>query len=206
MLTLPAGRRLVAGLPYTRVSLIRRIKGALTSKGGQTAVPPPSIAARCADLRQARSDTVGYQHTDGRRSLTWQVIGAQNSDDLYIAARGMMSQTKLSLHQSGVWRYAFTKPFAAKQRRWESGSRISTPNSSVARPGWLVAASPPVHLGQQRRSCPLRDRCVTRSQDQLPHPARVRVPGHVDQSGERLARQRGDCQSIELTAQASDHC
>jgi hypothetical protein len=33
---------------------------------------------------------------DGPRSLTWQVIGARNSDDVYVGARGMMKDQKLS--------------------------------------------------------------------------------------------------------------
>ena len=53
-------------------------------------------------------------HPDGPRSLTWQVIGSRNSDDVYVGARGMMQDMKLSLHQSGVWRWAFTRPAAEK--------------------------------------------------------------------------------------------
>jgi hypothetical protein len=53
-------------------------------------------------------------HPGGPRSLTWQVIGARNSDDVYVGARGMMHDMKLSLHQSGVWRWAFTQPAAEK--------------------------------------------------------------------------------------------
>jgi hypothetical protein len=51
---------------------------------------------------------------DGPRSLTWQVIGARNSDDVYVGARGMMHTQKLSLHESGVWRWAYTQPAAQR--------------------------------------------------------------------------------------------
>ncbi|AKK28204.1 hypothetical protein AB431_17630 [Mycobacterium sp. EPa45] len=45
----------------------------------------------------------------GPRSMTWQVIGARNSDDIYVGARGLMHDMKLSLHMSRVWRWAFTQ-------------------------------------------------------------------------------------------------
>ena len=43
-------------------------------------------------------------HSDGPRSLTWSVLGAKNSDNVYVGTRGMMDAAKLSLHESGVWR------------------------------------------------------------------------------------------------------
>jgi hypothetical protein len=81
------------------------------------------------------------QRPDGRRSLTWQVFGSRNSDDLYVYARGMMGEQKLSLHQSGVWRFAFTKPFATKNLPPEQDSLIQRYHETVPfTEGWRQGA------------------------------------------------------------------
>jgi hypothetical protein len=78
---------------------------------------------------------------DGPRSLTWQVIGARNSDDVYVGARGMMKDQKLSLHESGRWRWAFTQPAAQKYLPPAADALIArfSPTHPVA-PGWRHAA------------------------------------------------------------------
>ncbi|KKC04529.1 hypothetical protein [Mycobacterium nebraskense] len=78
---------------------------------------------------------------DGPRSLTWQVVGARNSDDVYIGARGMMGDQKLSLHQSGVWRWAFTRPAAERHLPPGADPLIQrySPGDPLA-PGWLHGA------------------------------------------------------------------
>jgi hypothetical protein len=43
----------------------------------------------------------------GLSSATWVVKGSKNGDDVYIGARAIMSEIKLSLH-SGTWRMAYT--------------------------------------------------------------------------------------------------
>jgi hypothetical protein len=86
---------------------------------------------------------------DGLRSMTWQVIGHRNTDDVYIGARGLMHDQKLSLHESGRWRWAFTKEAAERYLRpgddallkrysppvpfkpgWRHGARIRTPSTT----------------------------------------------------------------------------
>lgn len=78
---------------------------------------------------------------DGPRSLTWQVIGARNSDDVYVGARGMMKDQKLSLHKSGVWRWAFTQPAAQKYLPPGDDPLVRRyPATDPIAPGWRHAA------------------------------------------------------------------
>jgi hypothetical protein len=80
-------------------------------------------------------------HPEGSRSLTWQVTGARNSDNVYVAARGMMHDMKLSLHQSGVWRWAFTQPATAKHRPAGADSLVIRYAETVQfTPGWRHGA------------------------------------------------------------------
>jgi hypothetical protein len=44
---------------------------------------------------------------DGRRSADWRVWTARNSDDIYVAARQVVGDFKVSLHQSGSWQHGF---------------------------------------------------------------------------------------------------
>ena len=63
-------------------------------------------------------------HPDGPQSLTWSVLGAKNSDNVYVGTRGMMDAAKLSLRESGVWRFAFTPPGAEKVQLPEGADRL----------------------------------------------------------------------------------
>lgn len=78
---------------------------------------------------------------DGPRSSTWEVVGATNSDDVYLGSRPLMGAMKLSLHKSDVWRLAFTKPVADKYLPPGTDSLIAryTPTAPLA-PGWHYAA------------------------------------------------------------------
>ena len=80
-------------------------------------------------------------HPDGPRSATWQVVGSANSDDVYLGMRAMMGTAKLSLHESEVWRLAFTKPVADRHLKAGSDSLIArySPTTPLA-PGWYYGA------------------------------------------------------------------
>jgi hypothetical protein len=78
----------------------------------------------------------------GARSQTWQVVGAQNSDDVYVGARGVMNTIKLSLHKSGIWRVALTQPAAAKYLSPGEDAlleRYLEDESYLLAPGWRCA-------------------------------------------------------------------
>jgi hypothetical protein len=81
-------------------------------------------------------------HPDGDRSLTWTVVGARNTDDVYVGARGLMGAAKLSLHQSGVWRFAFTAQGAEKVRLADEEDRLIERYEATSElaPGWVHAA------------------------------------------------------------------
>src|SRR5664279_6348545 len=75
--------------------------------------PPPPV-----DL-----DTVGgvlrfgVGVPDGRRSSTWSVIANKTKRDVYFGPRRGLATFKLSLHESGVYRFAYTEEWA-KAQRW----------------------------------------------------------------------------------------
>jgi hypothetical protein len=81
-------------------------------------------------------------HPDGPRSLTWTVIGGRNSDNVYVAARGLMGAAKLSLHESGVWRFAFTEQGMEKVGLPEGEDRVIDRYEATTElaPGWVHAA------------------------------------------------------------------
>jgi hypothetical protein len=53
----------------------------------------------------------GVSDADGRRSATWVCTTrtGQGKADVYLACRNLSGAAKLSLHQSGEWRFAFAK-------------------------------------------------------------------------------------------------
>lgn len=73
-------------------------------------VQPPGLTLRFAVGDAAR-----------RRSCTWSVVLQKNAGDVFIGARSQMSDTKLSLHRSGVWRLAHT---AQSGRVTVTGDRV----------------------------------------------------------------------------------
>ena len=79
-------------------------------------------------------------HPDSPRSLTWTVVGARNSDDVYVGTRGLMGAAKLSLHQSGVWRLAGT-PRRGKNANFREEFRLIERYEATTElaPGWVHA-------------------------------------------------------------------
>jgi hypothetical protein len=92
------------------------------------AVPPPEISARAGgELRFA----VGTEH--GLRSATWKLKGSPKTRDLYFGSRLNMNELKLSLHQSGDWRLAYTR------ESWEkSGGKGSRLLAQFAPPSCMI--------------------------------------------------------------------
>jgi hypothetical protein len=111
----------------------------------------------------------------GPRSMTWLVTANKNSDEVYLGARGLMKDMKLSLHASDIWRLALTDPtkyvpvgedrvidrwtpppeFATG---WRRAAVIYTPSTTFAAPyneprpsdgvpiRWFAAPDRPYHL------------------------------------------------------------
>lgn len=121
-------------------------------------------------------------HPDGPRSATWQVVGARNSEYVYLGSRSMMGAMKLSLHQSSVWRLAFTKPIAEKYLEPGADSLIARycPTAPLA-PGWHYAArikTPSTTFGRALRESRPRDRTPIVFVASPPHEL-VHVESHV---------------------------
>jgi hypothetical protein len=53
----------------------------------------------------------GVGSADGPRSAVWRLWTGKGTSDVYVAARTLGGNLKVSLHESGVWRYAFTKEY-----------------------------------------------------------------------------------------------
>jgi hypothetical protein len=51
-------------------------------------------------------------HPDGPRSAVWRVWATPRSSDVYVTARTLGGVAKVSLHESGRWRFAFTKEYS----------------------------------------------------------------------------------------------
>lgn len=50
---------------------------------------------------------------DHPRSSVWTMVSSTKKDDIYVGTRQSMRMMKLSLHASGIWRYAFTQASGA---------------------------------------------------------------------------------------------
>ncbi len=80
---------------------------------------------------------------DGPRSTVWRVW--VSGDEVYIAARGIGDEMKVSLHSSGTWRYAFTEKHLAREKplidaeRDRAVDRWRRPHEFA--PGWTRAFS-----------------------------------------------------------------
>lgn len=51
----------------------------------------------------------GVGNPMGERASVWVIEAGRNTRDVYLGNRDMMSFQKISLHQSGVWRFAWTE-------------------------------------------------------------------------------------------------
>jgi hypothetical protein len=79
----------------------------------------------------------------GLRSNTWSVTGGKTTDDVYLAAREAMQSAKLSMHSSGLWRWAMTEPEATRQQLGADQDRVMlrwSPPEPIG-PGWQRAAT-----------------------------------------------------------------
>lgn len=75
---------------------------------------------------------------DHPRSSVWKLVSSTKKDDIYLGARGSMRMMKLSLRESGVWRYAFTyesRVSAIRRRdRTSSGKELTRMRPRYSRP------------------------------------------------------------------------
>ena len=64
-------------------------------------------------MGKPRSEVVRFAvgGTDEPRSLVWRVWATKGKSDVYISGRTQVGVWKVSLHESGVWRFAFTKEY-----------------------------------------------------------------------------------------------
>jgi hypothetical protein len=102
------------------------------SSGNPPAVPaalPPDSAVR-------------FNVMDGsRRSAEWRAWTVKNADDVYVAARILGGEIKVSLHQTGSWSHGFTAEGKAKDALPPGQSRHFTIWQKPAEivPGWTRA-------------------------------------------------------------------
>jgi hypothetical protein len=78
----------------------------------------------------------------GPRSNTWSVVGGKRTDEVYLAARDVMSAAKVSMHSSGRWRWAMTEQEAARRELGPDEDRVMwrwVPPAPIG-PGWTHAA------------------------------------------------------------------
>ena len=82
---------------------------------------------------------------NGPQSAVWLVFTQRGKSDIYVANRHVAGQLKISLHQSGMWRLAFTQQFAATLQATGAGSddRVQAKWTRPAerRSGWTHAMS-----------------------------------------------------------------
>ncbi len=106
---------------------------------------------------------VGKPH--GARSATWRVWKHRTSDDVYVAARRIAGQFKVSLHKDGTWLWGFSReqvegpgsvkpPDAPRQRRFtptETGPgliravTVFVPSSEVVVPSYGGSEYGPIY-------------------------------------------------------------
>ena len=60
---------------------------------------------------------------DGPRSAVWRLWTGKGTSDVYIAARAHGGDAKVSLHESGDWRFAFTEDFYERRASTEAEER-----------------------------------------------------------------------------------
>jgi hypothetical protein len=100
-----------------------------TTQHGESAALPPDSSIR-------------FNVTDGsRRSVDWRIWTVKNADDVYVAARLVAGEIKISLHQSGSWQHGFISDQAANGFRLPGQSRHFTiwERPAEITPGWIRA-------------------------------------------------------------------
>jgi hypothetical protein len=82
---------------------------------------------------------------DGPQSAVWLVFTRRGKSDVYVANRHIGGSLKVSLHQSGLWRLAYTQEYAATLKAPGTGTddRVQEQWTRPAeqRPGWTHAMS-----------------------------------------------------------------
>ncbi len=77
--------------------------------------------------------------TRGIESSTWSLVGSRKSGDLYFSGREIMGDLKLSMHESGITRMAWTTIAAASRVATETDRVISRWTASHPLPaGWAL--------------------------------------------------------------------
>ncbi|KQV11418.1 MULTISPECIES: hypothetical protein [unclassified Kitasatospora] len=87
---------------------------------------------------QLRFQTVA---SDERRSSSWTVFANSGTSDVYIAARPIAGQIKVSLHESGQWRHAFLNDAGAAGFLEPGADRAFdkfAPSGEQMAPGWTL--------------------------------------------------------------------
>src|SRR5690349_20709063 len=150
----------------------------------------------------------------GVESSTWSVVGAKKTGDLYFAGRGFMGDFKLSLHQSGISRMAWTDPAAARgsdpdadraisrwtvsealEAGWEMVMRLTIPDSALSPilPPLPGTAKPTVNLAAPGPGFVL----VVRVMVGRPGAGSLRLEGELAEVGRMLL---GDGSHVLVTA------
>ena len=82
---------------------------------------------------------VGLGSTEGQYSMLWRVW--VHGDEIYLAPRGMAQLVKLSLHSSGIWRWAWVKDSVLDEELEgdRTHERWLKPGPFI--PGWIVGPS-----------------------------------------------------------------
>ena len=77
--------------------------------------------------------------TRGIESSTWTLVGSKKSGDLYFSGREIMGELKLSMHESGITRMAWTAAAAGSRVAHEDDRVLSRWNAADALPnGWAL--------------------------------------------------------------------
>ena len=71
---------------------------------------------------------------DGPCGSIWRAWVPQGRSDIYIAARGLASSIKISLHESGQWQHSFTKEFYERKLSGKRGPLRTRHRSTWQRP------------------------------------------------------------------------
>jgi len=97
---------------------------------------------------------------NGPRSSTWSIIGHKRTRDLYIGCRSNMHEVKVSLHESGRWRFGYTAVAAAARGIDSDREMLSYDPPAEVAPGWRHGASVSIPRSSLRESFPERARAI----------------------------------------------
>jgi hypothetical protein len=90
---------------------------------------------------------------DGPRSAMWKLFSPKNKSDVYLAYRAAGRYVKVSLHQSGNWRFQWISPDVAREAGAIDGTRVIEQwQRPAADEGWTIG---PMILVSERDVVPL---------------------------------------------------